>query len=268
MKLVRRSEWRARPPRSVVKGTLNRPTTGHWNGPTVYVKGRTTWDHVYCAGLVRGIQNFHMDSRGWSDIAYNYLECPHGYTFEGRGLNTWNGANGTNTGNRTSHAICFLAGQNNSFLETEKVGFKEAVLWIARNSKAPNSAIGHRDHKSTECPGNARYNWIRSGMPVSGVFKEPEPEPSPDEPEPIPQEEYDMQLPAKIVKAPDSPHWWVTDGITRQHVPNRTYAALLINQGAASAQAGTGDMSKTADIVPFTWPGDALNPIRIVGNTP
>lgn len=176
MKFVKRSEWGARRPRHRVTASLSSISTAHWNGPKVLVGGKTTWDHSKCAGLVRGIQNFHMDGKGWSDIAYNFLECPHGYTFEGRGLNVVNGANGTNTGNRTSHAICSLAGQGNPFLESEKVGFRACVKYIADNTAAPDKCIGHRDHKSTECPGNERYNWVHQNMPVSST---PTPTPNP-----------------------------------------------------------------------------------------
>lgn len=95
-------------------------------------------------------------------------------------------------------------------------------------------------------------------------------EPTPPPPPPPDEEEHNMQLPAKIVKSddPNAPHWWVTDGITRQHIPNRVYAGLLINQGFAYAAQGTGDMTKTADIVPHIWPGIALDAVRIVGKIP
>lgn len=168
MKLVSRKEWGARSARYVSKGDLNSASTGHWNGPKITVGGSEVWDHTKCAGLVRGIQNFHMDGRGWSDIAYNFVECPHGYTFEGRGINVINGANGTNAGNRSSHAVMCLAGEGNPFTDNEKVGFKDCVKYISDLSDAPNQAIGHRDHKSTECPGDSRYRWIHDGMPISG----------------------------------------------------------------------------------------------------
>ena len=79
MNLVTRAQWGARPPRN--RTPLN-PTgaTAHWEGPHMGV-----FPHTACPSKVRGIQAFHMDSRGWSDIAYNAIVCPHGYVFEGRG---------------------------------------------------------------------------------------------------------------------------------------------------------------------------------------
>lgn len=170
MILVTRKEAKLREPRQRVTGQLNDESTLHWNGPTVTLGGRPTWDHGYCASLVRGVQNFHMDSRGWSDIAYNFIECPHGYTFEGRGLNVVNGANGTAAGNRTSHAILCLAGAGNPFSEIEKAAIKGCVRYISSNTNAPPRCKGHRDHKATECPGAARYLWLKQGMPS---FSEP-----------------------------------------------------------------------------------------------
>lgn len=169
MKLVSREQWGARKPRSRVRFYPNKPCSGHWNGPTVKVAGKTEWGHEYCSALVRGIQNFHMDGRGWADIAYNWLICPHGYVYEGRGLLYQNGANGTTTGNKTSPAICFLAGTDNAFTELERVAFKDCTNYVATHSSAPHGAMGHRDHKATECPGNVRYLWIRDGMPTQVV---------------------------------------------------------------------------------------------------
>lgn len=181
MTIVSRKDWGARPRKSENRGNLNKKSTGHWNGPPVKIGGKLTWDHGKCASLVRGIQNFHMDGRGWTDIAYNFVICPHGTIFEGRGLNRINGANGTNTGNRTSHAIMWLSGQTNPFTQAEKRSFRECVRYVFDMTDAPDEAIGHRDHKSTECPGNERYGWIHAKMPVGT----PAPLPLPPKPEPF-----------------------------------------------------------------------------------
>jgi hypothetical protein len=116
-----------------------------------------------------------MDGQGWSDIAYNFLECPHGYTFEGRGINVINGANGTNSGNRSSHAICCLAGEGNPFSNAEKIGFRDCVHHISEKAPAPKTCKGHRDHKATACPGDVRYKWVHDGMPVPNVPVIPNP---------------------------------------------------------------------------------------------
>lgn len=179
MKLVTRAEWGARPPTRRARGTLSGASTCHWEGPTMKVGGSLTWDHSKCASLIRGIQNFHMNTRGWSDIAYNFLVCPHGYTFEGRGLNVINAANGTTVGNRTSHTICCLAGTGNPFTFDEKLGLRETVLYIALNGSAQKRCIGHRDWHSTDCPGDDRYEWVHGGMKLP---QDPTPQPEPEPP--------------------------------------------------------------------------------------
>lgn len=166
MRLVTRNQWGARNPKARSEFTPTRPTTGHWNGPIIRVRGNIQWDHSFCAPLVRGVQNFHMDTRGWADIAYNWVTCPHGYVFEGRGLKYQNGANGTTTGNKTSPANCYLGGEGNPFTQEAKIAFHKLTKYVADNSSAPQGAMGHRDHKATQCPGNEIYNWIKLGMPV------------------------------------------------------------------------------------------------------
>jgi hypothetical protein len=156
MKLVPRKDWSARAPRRVTRRHMDHKSTLHWNGPKVpEVK------HERCASLVRGIQNYHMDGQGWNDIAYNFVVCSHGYVFEGRGVNVTNGANGVNDANFNSHAVMCLAGQGNKFTASEKKAVQEVVGYIGRQAPAPAQLVGHRDHKSTECPGNERYSWLK-----------------------------------------------------------------------------------------------------------
>ena len=82
----------------------------HPRGPDRPLRGDSPWggadrssdrrlprhDHP-CAmpSICRAWQAFHMDDRGWSDIAYNSGVCPHGVRFEGRGARVRSGANGT-----------------------------------------------------------------------------------------------------------------------------------------------------------------------------
>lgn len=228
-KIVSRADSGLRAPRSRSTGVLNRKSTGHWNGPTLTIRGSTEWGHELCAGIVRGIQAFHMDVRKWNDIAYNFVICPHDYIFEGRGLNVINAANGTNEGNRTSHAVMWMTGQGNPFVEGEKRGFRGAVAYISDNTSAPDDAIGHRDHKSTECPGDERYRWIHDGMPVSGSTPTPVPTP-----EPIDEEEEDVR---QMVRAP-SGEVFVFDGIRLNRANNQKYQDILRFSGAQGGPNG------------------------------
>src|SRR5262245_38770541 len=102
VKFVTREQWGARPPTAPYTAINSTVTTGHWEGPHM-----GTFGHDSCAPKVRGIQAYHMDNNGWSDIAYNGVACPHGYVFEGRGPGHRSAANGTNQGNAASAVICY-----------------------------------------------------------------------------------------------------------------------------------------------------------------
>lgn len=161
MKLVKRDTWGARKPRNRSAISSNVKGVGiHWVGP-----GMGTWTHDKCAGKVRGIQNFHMDANGWSDIAYSHLACPHGYIFEGRKWGVRTAANGTNTGNTYYHAICYLGGQGDPFTEEAKAAIRE---YVERHQSIYGDEVRpHSWFKSTGCPGDVIRKWIADGLPLA-----------------------------------------------------------------------------------------------------
>jgi hypothetical protein len=138
-----------------------------------------SFSHSSCAGKVRGIQAFHKNSRGWADIAYNAVVCPHGYVFEGRGPGVTSAANGNTQTNGDWYAVCYLGGEGDGFTSEGKAGFVEAVQWLRSDGKAGPRVNGHRDHKATACPGDEIYAWLKTanfdkkGEPVT-----PEPKPT------------------------------------------------------------------------------------------
>lgn len=132
-------------------------TTLHWEGPHM-----GAFPHSACDDKVRSIQAFHRDTRDWADIAYNALVCPHGYTYEGRGLWTMSAANGNSEDNGDWYAICYIGGEGDPFTDAAKDGFFEAVRWFRTEGGAPDRVNGHRDHKSTACPGDVIYRWLHA----------------------------------------------------------------------------------------------------------
>lgn len=183
MNVVTRAQWGARPPRTRTNISSNVKGLGiHWVGPK-----QGTWTHDKCAGKVRGIQTFHMDSRGWADIAYSHLVCPHGYIYEGRKWGTRTAANGTNEGNTYYHAICYLGGEGDPFTPEAKAALKS---YVAEHRKIYGDAVRpHSWFKATGCPGNVIRQWIADGMPASGTT--PAPAPS------VPCEEQVLRLGSK-----------------------------------------------------------------------
>lgn len=163
MQLISRSEWGAKPATSSRKIDLKGPTTIHWNG-----SGKK-WDRIDDdAHLAWGIkqmqvgQNFHMEGRGWSDIAYNFVMDPWGdYLYEGRGFDVRPASQGTTEGNETSHSIMVMTGVGDPALSEGAIAaLDEAVALIAVKGTAEDIAMGHRDWKATACPGDGIYGHL------------------------------------------------------------------------------------------------------------
>ncbi|XP_070622700.1 peptidoglycan recognition protein 1-like [Erythrolamprus reginae] len=51
----------------------------------IHTAGNPCRTHTECATEVKGIQNYHMNLKGWCDIAYSFLIGEDGYVYEGRG---------------------------------------------------------------------------------------------------------------------------------------------------------------------------------------
>lgn len=165
MPLVPRAQWGARPPRSGrdTSITAHPSITVHWEG----AGWKWPWDHSTCDNKIRNIQDFHMDVRGWSDIAYNYVNCPHGYTYEGRGYDERSSANGNNSSNFASFATQGMWGSNAGVKVPNAL--KDALLLsmdILRTKGHATAVVkGHRDWHSTDCPGDELYAWVKAGCP-------------------------------------------------------------------------------------------------------
>lgn len=174
--LITRAEWGARPARGGIGNITPEGITVHYNGPAF---GRFPWDHGRCAQLVRGTQAFHLDGRGWADIAYTACVCPHGFVFEGRGLRQRTAAQGTNAGNARSLALMFLIGEGEPLTDEARA---VAVWWANDIARLP-LRWAHRDWHSTSCPGEPLTAWTRSGFIPPGVAAAPT---SPPPPPPVP----------------------------------------------------------------------------------
>ena len=161
MNLVSRRRWGARTPKCVSPLPPADITTlvFHYSAADADEQA----DHAKCAGRVRGIQTFHMDGRGWCDIAYSFVVCRHGYTFAGRGWDTRTAATGPANG--FSLAVCFLGNDTPARADvtpTARVEL-EAVARRFRARYGPAAHYkGHRDYMATTCPGDELYRFIHS----------------------------------------------------------------------------------------------------------
>lgn len=111
--LVNRSAWGARVP----KDTTPFPHPPAIYAVIIHTEGVPCDSEAMCSAVVREIQRFHMDTRGFSDIAYNILVGGDGETYEGRGWDM-QGAFAKEFNNR-SLGIAFIGNALISDLETQ-----------------------------------------------------------------------------------------------------------------------------------------------------
>lgn len=171
--LKTRDEWGAKRPKATPATITNEGQTLHHGGGSPWpasvdrsngARFAATTDHNSCPAICRAWQAFHMapepGGRGWNDIAYNSLFCPHGVRFEGRGPGKRSGANGTNTGNSRSCASVYIAGTGDPLTDQAKMAALDEAIRFGTHLRWQ-----HSDWKSTECAGDHIRNWQSAGWP-------------------------------------------------------------------------------------------------------
>ena len=178
--LITRERWGARPPKGA-RNALDPNPKGvavHWNGPGCAAALAT---HDKCASFLRGIQTFHMVTRGWSDIAYSLFACPHGYLFEGRGKGIGTAANGTNYGNRYYYAVYAMWGQGDGPAPAPLLSAIRQGIDLCQAWGAGSDVTVHNAFLSTTCPGPELTAWVKAGAKagVAAVEQATKPKPTP-----------------------------------------------------------------------------------------
>lgn len=166
-KVISRKQWGAARPK-------NSPVYVVWHkGGTVWVHhtegtelaANTAIQNEY--NVMRSIQSFHQNTRGWSDIGYSYVIFPSGRIYEGRGRQV---QAAHCPGHNSEPGIAF-AGSFDDHTPTQ-------AAWDSLGAIAGQIGMskykGHRDGYSTSCPGNALYNKMKNSPPVPSK-KEPAP---------------------------------------------------------------------------------------------
>lgn len=156
--IISRSGWEARPPKKPftklkrwrIKGIVLHHS-GVKNGPTG-------------VGAVKQYERFHMDSRGWNAIAYNWLVDEKGVVYEGRGPGIQSGA--TKGWNSRTESICYTGWGAAKVGNGALVSIKALVNDIQGRYDHGLWVKGHRDLGNSSCPGNWLYDWLRAGMSV------------------------------------------------------------------------------------------------------
>lgn len=180
---VSRAQAGLRGPKSVSKNISpqNGGVAVHYGGPRQPAADSSA-DHARCISTWKAWQTYHMNTHGWSDIAYTGGFCQHGYAFAGRGAGVRTAANGTNAGNQNYYAVTWIGGEGQT---PTSQALDAADWWIDQLRRAgANTAVKpHRFFKSTGCPGNPLVGYAgsrdRQHITVGGTSPTPAPAPAP-----------------------------------------------------------------------------------------
>lgn len=145
------------------------------------------------AKQIRAFYGLHTSTKGWPDVAYNFLVDRFGGIWEGRSGSLTAPVKGDATGGSQGFALlcCFigdhrdippspeatgamvrliawLAGQyhiDTSPGATTSFVSRGSTRWPAGTSVTTSTIAGHRDMSLTECPGDAAYALVRNRLP-------------------------------------------------------------------------------------------------------
>lgn len=160
--------WGARPNSAIVPIWNRRPVKILVHHTATPNQKSVSRDTAYA--LARGIQNYHMDVRGWLDTGQHFTISRGGYVMEGRHRSLEIARAGRQ---QVEGAHC--TGQNIVSLGIENEGtYTDATppdaLWnqlrvlcawlCGQYGIAPTELYGHRDFKNTECPGDRLYAML------------------------------------------------------------------------------------------------------------
>lgn len=119
-------------------------------------------DHARCAAQVAEVRAYHL-SKGYSDIAYNWLACTHGGIFQGRGWGRISGANGTTYSNLNYWAVCAMTGPGQPHTPELRAALGALVAEGLRRSSRPE-VWPHSHWFNTACCGDIIRAWIAAGL--------------------------------------------------------------------------------------------------------
>ena len=172
--IILRNQWRAR-----ASGNCSNPRYGSGTRAAVihHTVGSNSYSKAASAGIVRSIQAFHMEGNNWCDIGYNFLVDRYGQIFEGRAGGISRQVRAAHSGNATVNELTMGVSLMGTFgkaapTSAMKAATARLVAWRFSIGRVPakgkvsiggetlDRIAGHRDVRSTECPGQYVYSWL------------------------------------------------------------------------------------------------------------
>ncbi|MDP6513629.1 MAG: N-acetylmuramoyl-L-alanine amidase [SAR202 cluster bacterium] len=155
MDFISRDDWHARPP----KRPFTRLRSSRVVGIVVHHSGVV--DPPQGVTAVRAYERYHMDTRGWNAVAYNWLVDENGVIYEGRGSGIVSGA--TKHYNFKTESICYTGFGGKKIPEPALIGISEVIADIQSRYGGKLWLKGHKDLSSTACPGTELHAWLVNG---------------------------------------------------------------------------------------------------------
>ena len=190
MRIHGRSEWEQ--PGAEVTGPANYPGLVQWI--VVHYPGYELdfdrdrdgdFDETDTKLLIQQWQRNSLSSRGYS-LYYQHVIGRQGDIWEVRGFDIRNAANGPTdhpetfgpNANTMTHSVKFVSGLDGEITAAQWGSMRWLVghirTWYGRHL----DVIGHRDVKSTTCPGDPTYRMIRAGAFEPPTMPPPAPTPT------------------------------------------------------------------------------------------
>lgn len=224
-----RSAWNARPanpgPGALVPDRVD-GLAFHWPGTTSHTP---ITSQAAVASALRGWQNDHIDSRGWSDIAYQVAIDQAGRAWTLRGLVTQSGANGDRDVNERFGAVLLVLVQGEEPTDAMKATARAVVDDFRRLYPHGTKIVGHRDVRPepTDCPGPAAYAALKAGDFTPGTQTTPEDEMTPAQ----------MTELKNFIEARTQAYAIANNTYTRQVLSSTAKALIAADQASDKAQA-------------------------------
>lgn len=118
--------------------------------------------HSACIAYWHATRSFHTGpSRGWVDIGYSFMACPHDYILEGRGIDRQQAAQPG--GNATHYSVTLATGPAEEIPAAQINAVRRLRKWLMEDHDNRATVLGHRDFVSTSCPGAKAYALVQNG---------------------------------------------------------------------------------------------------------
>ncbi|MBC7630810.1 SpoIID/LytB domain-containing protein [Aeromicrobium sp.] len=172
--IITRSQWGASAGTS-----CDSPLTGDRTRGVVvhHTAGSNSYSQADSKAIVRATQAYHMKSRQWCDIGYNFLVDKYGQIFEGRRGGVDRAVRAAHSGNLAVNTydmgVSMMGDFENARLSpalqtamVKLVGWRLGTTFLRAKGLYTlggltlNMIAGHRNVVGTECPGRYGYAWL------------------------------------------------------------------------------------------------------------